>query len=54
MPFKSQAQRRWMHANHPAMADRWEAETPTGKRLPRKLSKANARKRKSPRSRNEE
>lgn len=37
MPFKSEAQRRWMHANHPRMADKWEEETPTGKRLPRKL-----------------
>ena len=34
MPFKSQAQRAWMHANHPAMAKRWEKETPKGK-LPR-------------------
>lgn len=33
MPFQSEAQRRWMHATHPAMAKRWEAETPD-KRLP--------------------
>ena len=26
MPFKSEAQRRWMHANRPEMAKRWEAE----------------------------
>lgn len=26
MPFKSEKQRRWMHANHPDMAKRWEAE----------------------------
>lgn len=26
MPFKSEKQRRWMHANHPEMAKRWEAE----------------------------
>lgn len=31
MPFKSQAQRRWMYANEPAMAKRWEKETPKGK-----------------------
>jgi len=31
MPFKSEAQRRWMHENHPEMAARWEAETPKGK-----------------------
>lgn len=39
MPLKSQAQRRYMHAKHPKMAEQWEAETPTGKRLPRKLGK---------------
>lgn len=43
MPFKSEAQRRYMHAKHPQMAQRWEAETPTGKRLAAKLG----RKRKS-------
>jgi len=26
MPFKSKRQRRWMHANKPAMANRWEKE----------------------------
>lgn len=31
MPFKSEAQRRWMHANQPEMAKRWEKETPGGK-----------------------
>ena len=25
MPFASEKQRRWMHANHPEMAKRWEA-----------------------------
>lgn len=39
VPLKSEAQRRWMHAKHPQMAQRWEAETPTGKRLPAKLGK---------------
>lgn len=39
MPFKSEAQRRWMHANKPQMAKRWEDETPTGRRSLRKLSK---------------
>jgi hypothetical protein len=37
MPFKSQAQRRWMYARHPEMAKRWEEETPKGK-LPEKAS----------------
>jgi len=26
MPFKSEKQRRWMHANEPEMADKWEKE----------------------------
>lgn len=26
MPFKSEKQRKFMHANHPKIADRWEAE----------------------------
>lgn len=26
MPFASPKQRRFMHARHPAIADRWEAE----------------------------
>lgn len=36
MPFKSQAQRRWMYANEPEMAKRWEKHTPKGKKLPEK------------------
>jgi len=39
MPFKSKAQRKWMYANKPAMAEEWEAHTPKGKRLPKKLKK---------------
>lgn len=53
MPFKSEAQRRYMHAKHPQMAERWEQETPSGARLPRKLKEKN-NKGKSRRSRNEE
>ncbi len=36
MPFKSEVQRRWMHANKPKMADRWEDHTPAGSKLPKK------------------
>lgn len=36
MPFKSKAQRKFLHANKPEMAKRWEKETPKGKRLPAK------------------
>ncbi len=37
MPFKSKSQRRWMHAQKPDMAKKWEKETPKGKTLPEKL-----------------
>lgn len=37
MPFKSQAQRKFMYANDPKMAARWEKETPKGKKLPNKV-----------------
>ncbi len=37
MPFRSQAQRKWMYANLPKMAKRWEKETPK-KKLPEKIS----------------
>ena len=39
MPFKSDDQRKWMHANKPEMAKRWEKETPKGKDLPKKVKK---------------
>lgn len=34
MPFKSEAQRRWMWANKPEMARQWQSETPKGSKLP--------------------
>jgi len=37
MPFKSEAQRRWMYATHPKMAKKWEKHTPKGKKLPEKV-----------------
>jgi superfamily II DNA or RNA helicase len=39
MPFVSQAQRRWMYANHPEMALRWEAHTPKDAKLPERKTK---------------
>lgn len=39
MPFSSQRQRRWMYANEPEMARRWEKKTPKGKPLPKKARK---------------
>ena len=38
MPFRSQAQRGWMHVHHPAMAKRWEAETPQERALPQHVA----------------
>jgi hypothetical protein len=40
MPFKSQAQRRYMYSQHPEMAEKWEKETPKGKKLPTRLKTA--------------
>ncbi len=45
MPFKSQAQRKWMHSQAPEMAKRWEAETPKGTSLPKKAKKKSTTKR---------
>jgi hypothetical protein len=33
-PFESQAQRRYLHARHPEIAEEFEKETPKGKKLP--------------------
>ena len=40
MPFRSAAQRRWMFAKHPEMAERWAKETPKGLKLPEKVGEA--------------
>lgn len=37
MPFDSKAQRSFMFAKHPALAKRWQAETPKGKKLPERV-----------------
>lgn len=34
MPYKSEAQRRFMHARHPEIAKRWDREYPNQKKLP--------------------
>ena len=39
MPFKSEAQRKWMYATNPKMAKEWEEHTPEGKELPKKVKK---------------
>jgi hypothetical protein len=37
MPFKSEAQRRFMFAKHPEIAKRWAKEYPNQKDLPEKV-----------------
>ncbi len=37
MPFKSQAQRRYMYKNLPEIAAQWEKETPKGTKLPKRV-----------------
>lgn len=44
MPFKSKAQRRFMYAKHPKMAEEWEDKTPKGKKLPEKIKKKGKKK----------
>ena len=36
MPLKSQAQRKYLWANDPKLAQKFEDETPKGKKLPKK------------------
>ena len=40
MPFKSQAQAKYMFANHPGIAKEFAAATPSIKSLPQKLNSA--------------
>lgn len=44
MPFKSQAQRKWMYSNKPKMAEKWESHTPKGKKLPKRKKASKIRK----------
>ena len=43
MPFESKAQRRWMYANKPKMAKKWEEHTPKGRKLPERKSRKGKR-----------
>jgi hypothetical protein len=43
MPFQSEAQRRFMYANEPTIAKRWEKETPK-KKLPKHKKKKSFKK----------
>lgn len=43
MPFKSQAQRGYLYANDPAVAKKFEKDTPKGKKLPKRVKKGRKR-----------
>jgi len=47
MPFVSKAQRRWMYANKPGMAQKWEDHTPNGAKLPEHVKAKKKKKRKT-------
>ena len=34
MPFRSEPQKKWMYANQPTMARKWQQETPVNTNLP--------------------
>ena len=38
-PYKSQAQRSWMHIHMPKEAKKWDKETPKGIKLPMRVKK---------------
>lgn len=44
MPYKSAAQRAYMHIHHPDVAKRWDKEYPTQKKLPYKVKKKSKKK----------
>jgi hypothetical protein len=44
MPFKSQAQRAYLYANEPAVAQKFEEHTPKGKKLPKKVANSKSAK----------
>ena len=46
MPFKSEAQRRYLWAKHPQIAERWAKEYPNQKSLPRHVRKPKQQQRK--------
>ena len=39
MPFKSEAQRRFMYSQHPEIAAEFEEKTPKGRKLPEHVKK---------------
>lgn len=47
MPFKSEAQRRYMYARHPEIAKRWSAEYPNQGKLPAHVGKTRKRRKRA-------
>jgi len=47
VPFKSQAQRKYLYSQHPEIAKEFASHTPKGKKLPKRVKKKNAPKKKS-------
>lgn len=43
MPFESKAQRRFMYAKHPEIAERWQKHTPKDKKLPERKKESEVR-----------
>ena len=39
MPMRSQKQRAYLHMKHPKLAREFEAKTPAGKKLPKKVKR---------------
>jgi hypothetical protein len=44
MPFKSQAQRKYLYANEPKVAAKFAKETPKGAKLPQKVKPSKSKK----------
>jgi len=44
MPFKSEAQRRYLYVKKPSVAKEFASKTPKGKKLPKKIGKKAKRK----------
>lgn len=45
MPFKSEAQRKYLYSKHPRLAKRWAKQYGNPKNLPKKLSKGKTKQR---------
>lgn len=43
MPFRSEAQRKYLFANDPAVAEEFAAHTPKGSKLPKKVGKSSGK-----------